>query len=610
MSIAVLTQVYQEIRRIAIAGSVVAPGDFRLKKHIAPLEQAGAKAPVFAKVAEAVKNVVESTEKTSADAVLELTTLVNAILYTQGETGLAGDFQAIATTDLGAPSTQTSARMLKPLLEALTTTGSGRMEQIREAHERGLFRDIRLVKPALAAIDDVYGEIASFVSGKILPLYGKAILPELRAQFDLKGRAGHPRRLKLMHGLDPEGTRPLVKEALDSGSKEVKVVAIECLGSHAEDLNFLLEQAAAKAQEVRQAAYWALAAIDDDAAVAVLQKAAAGKDASLAAGALRRSKQGKVIQFIIAEVEKTVAGLKKVKDKKDVSVQIAKTQTLVSCLFRHKDKDSEAFFLRLFAQRDHLAEIKGATASGSDLNSHIVSMLASGTQAMQKTLVDAHELLSPDDLAACVQAARRGLPAEQVYAILSPYLTAKVDEKKKQRDPAWAKRETVCEAIGLEYYFPRWQEDGDDDETEVRHRYERERLPDLDPRWLDLAVALKRFELLKTTIRPGHAGAEAFLASTFAETLKKSKNLYECHDVVSCMFRAAHPEAVEAVFALFEKHKKFDYMGYWIGDLIRQLPKSAIPRLEALVPNLGENAANQMLEFVHQLRERKDAGTS
>ena len=60
MSIAVLTQVYDEVRRLAIAGSVVARGDFRLKKLIPPLEQAGAKAPVFAKVAEAVKAVVES----------------------------------------------------------------------------------------------------------------------------------------------------------------------------------------------------------------------------------------------------------------------------------------------------------------------------------------------------------------------------------------------------------------------------------------------------------------------------------------------------------------------------------------------------------------------
>src|SRR2546426_12738021 len=99
MSIAVLTQVYDEMRRLAIAGSVVAGGDFRLKKLIAPLEQAGAKAPVFAKVAESIKAVVDGKEHDAA--LLELTTLVNAILYTQGKTGIDGTLQPIETANLG-----------------------------------------------------------------------------------------------------------------------------------------------------------------------------------------------------------------------------------------------------------------------------------------------------------------------------------------------------------------------------------------------------------------------------------------------------------------------------------------------------------------------------
>ncbi len=231
MSIAILTQVYDQMRGLAIAGSVVARGDFRLQKLIPPLEQAGTKAPVFGKVAEAIKAVVEGNEHTSAPALLELATLVTAILYTQGETGASGTLQPIETTNLGAPTTEVSARVLKPLLEALTTTGSGRIEVIRDAYEQGAFRDLRLVKPALDAIDDVYGEIGDFIAEKVLPLYGKAILPELRAKFDPKGRAGHARRLQRMHTLDPVGSRDLVTQALASGSKEVKIVARACLGA-------------------------------------------------------------------------------------------------------------------------------------------------------------------------------------------------------------------------------------------------------------------------------------------------------------------------------------------------------------------------------------------
>ena len=69
---------------------IEAGGDFRLKKLVPPLEQAGAKAPVFAKVAEAAKAVVEGPEESAAEGLLELTSLVTAILYTQGETGIAG----------------------------------------------------------------------------------------------------------------------------------------------------------------------------------------------------------------------------------------------------------------------------------------------------------------------------------------------------------------------------------------------------------------------------------------------------------------------------------------------------------------------------------------
>jgi len=112
MSIAILTQVYDEMRRLSIAGSVVASGDFRFKKLVPPLEQSGAKVPVFAKVAEAIKAVVDGNEKTSPQALLELTTLVNAILYTRGETGAAGPLDPIETTDLGAPTAQASARVL------------------------------------------------------------------------------------------------------------------------------------------------------------------------------------------------------------------------------------------------------------------------------------------------------------------------------------------------------------------------------------------------------------------------------------------------------------------------------------------------------------------
>ncbi len=605
MSIAVLTQVYDEMRRLSIAGSVVAGGDFRLKKLIAPLEQAGAKAPVFARVAEAIKAVVDGSEKTSAQALLELTTLVNAILYTQGETGADGTLEPIETTDLGTPTTQASARVLKPLLEALTTTGSGRLELVRDAHERGAFRDLRLVKPALDAVDDVYAEIADFMTEKVLPLYGKAILPELRAKFDLKGRGGHPRRLQLMHALDPAGARDLVKQALDAGSKEVKVVAIACLGADPADLSYLIEQAGAKAQEVRAAAYAALARLEDDAAIEVLRKAMTGKDLNLAADSLHKSRSAKLLGYLIAVAEEELAGLRKTKDKKEVGLKIGKITSLMNCLMGRQDETSEAFIAKVFAQRDDLAKIKGDTSSGADLNSLVVRLMQYGTRKLQKMLVDTHASLPGADLEACFHAARRALPAAEVYAIFAPFVTAKVDEKKKQRDPAWAKREAIFNALGFfqqqyqqyNYYRPADEEDTGDG-----------KLAALDPRWLDLAVQQKNLGLVQRLIRPGNAAANAFLKDIFVDTLKKAKQAHQCHPVLYTMIRAAHPDAAESLIAVLERFRKepgYSY-GYWIGNLIVDLPKSALPRLEALIPTLDEKVADGLLGSMQQLREKKD----
>src|SRR4026209_3047055 len=93
MSVALIEESAKEVRRLAIAGSPLAVGDFRLKKFIAPLEQAGAKVPVFAQVAKSINDLVTGTEAESATRLLNLSTLINAILYTQGQSGASGDYR-------------------------------------------------------------------------------------------------------------------------------------------------------------------------------------------------------------------------------------------------------------------------------------------------------------------------------------------------------------------------------------------------------------------------------------------------------------------------------------------------------------------------------------
>ena len=599
MSIAVLTQVYDETRRLAIAGSVVAGGDFRLKKLIAPLEQAGAKAPVFARAAEAVKTLVGSNEKSSAPALLDVCTLVSAVLYTQGETGLSGAFSPLETTDLGPQTTQASARVLKPLLEALSTTGSGRLEIIRDSHERGAFRDLRLVKPALQALDDVYPEIADFIADKVLPLYGKAILPELQAKYDLKGKGGHVRRLSLMHKLDPAGTRELVKQALDGGSKEVRIAAIECLGADPEDLAFLLEQSAAKAKDVRGAALKSLAKLNAAQAVETVKKALTSGDLDLVVLPVRENRDPNLLKFVLDEAQKELDNVCQSKDKKSIAKSSDRLESLLTCLDGRDDKGTEAFLLKGFARRDELLAVKCEDV-GKNLNNRIASLMSTATKKTQQTLVGSHATLDPDLLDTAFEAACRSMKPAEAFDMFSPYLTAKVDEKKKQKDPAFEKREAIVNAMTHEW---RWYRHEDDDGEAGKN------MPIAwDSRWLDLAVRLKNMELVGTLARPGHAGANALLSEEFAAAFKKSKAIHECYSVLATQVRVQHPDATDNLLAALEKFAsaktKNTWVGYNICRLIPDLPKSAIPRLEELLPKLHEKVIDQLADYVTELKNK------
>lgn len=605
MSIPVLIQTYDEVRRLAIAGSVVAPGDFRLRKLLPQLEQAGQKAPVFAKVGEAVKRLVEGNEKTSAAALLELATLVSAILYTQGETEIDGELLPLKTIELGRPKTQVSARMLKPLQDALTTTGSGRLEIIRDAYERGAFQDFRLITPALAALDDTYAEIADLVADKILPLYGRAIVPELQATFDPKGRAGQVRRLQLMHCLDPEATRPYVQRSLDEGSQEVRIAAIGCLGDSPEDLDFLLEQARARAKEVRTAALKTLGKSSADEAAKVLCQTISSADLALAIEPLRRSRNPAVMDVLLEAAEKQFDALVsgKEKDVKKLGQQNERMCLLLECLKERDDTRTEKLLLRMFAHAGQLAAIKGEP-SGNDMVERLVSIMVDGSPNVQSALVGAHERQSVDGLVLAFAAACRCRKPAEVFTLFSPYLTARVNEKKKNQDPAYAKREAIIELL-------------------THQRVSKHHAPvellikdKLDPQWLDLAVQLGNADLVQALAVPGHAGANALLSKLFRERLGKADKDYEVMLIIDTMIRVGHPEATDATIELIKKHAKANsaysyYFNNWFGPLIRRLPKAeALPKLEAFLPTLPEKMIDQLLGYVTELKQATPTASS
>ena len=600
MSLALLSQLFDETRRLAIAGSVVAPGDFRLKKLAPQLAQVGQKAPVFAKLGEAAKAVVESDEHTAAPMLLNLSTLINAVLYTQGETGLDGPLEPIATIDFGSVETQASARMLKPLLEALTSKGSGRLELITEAQERGAFRDLRLIQPALAALDDVYPEIAAFVAENVLPQYGRTILPTLLADLDLKGKGGAVRRMNLIARLDPEGSRPLFLKALEEGSADMRVAAIEALGTSPEDLPLLLEQARAKAQAVRKAAMTGLARSTEPEAIELLHKALEGKDYSMALHAARQTRNPAVVALIIEQIrtslDELLAGT--ITDTKIGNSTSQRVQEFLNSLHQNLSDPVEALLLQIWRQRAELARIKGPPANESLLD-EVATLMANGTPKVRQELAASHADALPRYFDSVVLAAQAVLTPADFYTQFSPYL--RLAPKTKARSNEAAKKEVLIAVLS---------------HRTSRHsnpyysygNIKQEPRQALDSRWLDVAVELELCELSQALPRTGHQGLNNLLLKQWQAIYKKSSNFYESMPIFSTMIDVNHPETTAIMLMMLNDLKGKTRLPnlYGIGNCLIQFPTAAAPQFEAAIAELPETHQKQLNPFLDELKAKEN----
>jgi hypothetical protein len=450
---------------------------------------------------------------------------------------------------------------------------------------------LRLVKAALAGLDDPYSEIAEFLMKNVLPTYGQSILQELRNSYDPKGTKGHPRRLKLLHNADPVGARELVVQALDVGSKEVRVAAISCLRAK-EDLSFLIEQASAKAQDVREAAYQSLSTLDEPEAVALFAKAITGKDHLHAIQSIEQGKSEKLAALLIAEVRSGVAELPKLKDKKIISERATRVALMLRALPEKDHPATDSLLLELFKNRTEIAKTKGENFSGTDVAETVIDIMSDGSKSLQLVLANSHAEFDADGLSIAVRTAELCLTPTEMYEQFSPYLTAKTDPKKKGKDSTTAKRETVIGVIGgyrrYWYYY--------------RHDENRQ----YDPRWLDLAVKIQNVGMVNTLGRPNHPAAEAFLKAEFDAKIKTVKDHDPLQEIVQAMARYQHPYATDALLAAVGKISgKNRHELYYYTHMIPILPKAAIPQLEAYVPSLKDGEADRWLEAIQELRDKK-----
>ncbi len=589
MSLALIEESAKEVRRLAIAGSPLAVGDFRLKKLIAPLEQAGAKVPLFAQVARSVSDLVNGTDAESAPRLLNLSTLLNAILYTQGNSGADGDFRELEACATNCSSTKTTARVLKPLVEARTSAGAGRFEIIKAACERGAFNDLRLIDPAIQALGDNYPELADLVAEKILPGYGAGIVPRLKAALDLKGKKSDARKLTVMHRLDPAGTLGLCRTALEDGSPEVKAAAIACLGRHEDCLPLVLEQANAKNKMLRAAALEALAEYDRPEVVKLFGELIQGKSLEILARPMRVMRSRQVVASFLAEGERVFDLL-----RRGDSEQIPRYSEILDGL--EQRQEAEEFLLACFGQCDKITRLKAAKNSslaGADLTARLAALLygLGSTKTLEAVLAKRTVLPAPA-FAHVLHSALRVWPADKVYLEFAPLFEQK---KGAAREVGEEIERTILatrrfDASGVErFVVGEFAEPGGLQNVEW------------DPRWLDAAIKADRQLAVWCLTRPGHRGAISYLLK-----LIDAKGQFRTGLIIHALARCQYPKLTELFLDLVAKKTKgakyFDYDLQLLFESARHLPAADLPKLDALAANLDEKFVDKYLDALGPLR--------
>jgi len=586
MSLALIEESAKEVRRLAIAGSPLAVGDFRIKKLIAPLEQAGAKVPVFAQVAKAISDLADGTEAESATRLLALSTLLNAILYTQGQTTTAAPFTDLESFATNCTSTRTTARALKPLIAALTNSGGGRFEIIKSACERGAFNDLRLIDPAIQALGDSYTEMADLVAEKILPVYGPGIVPRLKLGIDLKGKKSDARRLIVMHKVDPAGTLELCKAALEDGSPEVKAAAVECLGKHEECLPLVLEQANAKSKIVRAAALEALAEHDQPEIVKLFGDLIKSSAFDLLAQPFRAMRSAQVLRSMLDEGNRVLTLIANGDEE-----QIPRFWAIISCVERRPDIGE--FLFKVLAMSKKLVKVKppkNSNLGGDEIVVRIVSLLCrTNSPAAFQAILDERDVLPAGAFGDVLRSALYTWAAEKIFTEFSPLLAQNdavaKDKTRIIRAAIWGPGDlNVHEG----YFKP------DPEAPKLKSK-------DWDPRWLDVGIKADQPTIVATVARPGHKGAIDYLLK-----LVDSKNQIPMPLLFKALVRCQYPRTTDVFLEQVRKRTKG--ASQFTGDLhtlffsMRHLPLADLPKLDAFAAQLDEKLVDHYLEALAPLR--------
>lgn len=607
MSIALFRDLHQEVRRLAVAGSDLAIGDVTLKKFIPPLQKLGQTTPVCQKICALLEQLLQSPEQQTAARLLELSTLLSSVLYTMASSAVAGDEQEVDTMPL-SKAVQHSCHQLLPVIQAILTTGSGRYEIIREAHEAGLFQDFRMVYISVYALQDAYSEIADYFMREIIPQYGPAILPLLRSKLDPQGGKKDARIVQCIANTCGLTASDLYRELVESGSNDVKVAAIRALASDPDAEELLLQLSREKKKDVREAALHALAGFDSPLAVERLIEAYRGKDQEAALSAFSQSDSIRAVDFLLAEIEQYLTLLHKGGSEfsKEETEQVSRTVSLLEALHLKEDGRILPFVQQVLRDSiEFLMGHKGYSAFSNGVRSVVIEaadqLMKAGTPAAYEQLEGLRDVLKNEFLYLAFEASLSYRTPVEVYEMYAAYVGKR---EKKGETPGYQLRK-IMDSLSNDHQYS-WIS-GLDRTTEHRLYNRAKILPqDWDPRWLDLYIGLNDEEMaLRFCVRPDER-THAYLLTKLGENSKLTSR--SAVNVFEVLFRLQHPQASALAFKALQETDPGSFTG-WIRRTVEVL-KQLEPSYAEAVREIAAQTSNEtwkegLYEVAHYLQQKQ-----
>ncbi len=264
----------ERLRAAAMAGTSLLAEDFRLRRVCETFKPLAAASPVFAKIGQLTEQLLSPDISHPQGALLDAVSLTDAVICTLGAVDVAGEITPLEI--VGSEETADAMivnapySVLKELLEGLEGTG-GACYRIREEHP-ALFRDYRVKYALVQALGASYAEFANDVAKWLCEDKDKSILPLLYRDFDPAGKREMVRRVEVIEAVAGADANDFYIKMLDTAQKEVRQALIFALRHHQDNVPLLLEMTKKERGKNKDAAFWALANIENAQAAAYFKK--------------------------------------------------------------------------------------------------------------------------------------------------------------------------------------------------------------------------------------------------------------------------------------------------------------------------------------------------